>query len=58
MTYFIEHTDSWIYAPPAPPNLWRGWWVSNDDGEPMHGPFKTKESATEHLEELILEEKE
>ena len=58
MSYFIEHSDDWTHAPPVPPKLYKGWWVSNEDGEPMHGPFKAKADAAEHLEELNAEEKE
>lgn len=49
---FIEHSDDWSWAPPIPFKHWVGWWISNDDGDAMHGPFETKAEAEEELAEI------
>lgn len=51
MTQFIEHSDDWNWQPPIPARFYRGWWISNDDGEPMDGPYQSREIAEEILGE-------
>lgn len=49
MSRFIEHSDDWAWQPPIPPRAYRGWWISNDDGDPINGPFATRGEAQEEL---------
>ena len=52
VTTFIEHSDDWSWQPSIPARLYRGWYISNDDGEPMDGPYPTREALDERLEEI------
>lgn len=53
MTRFITHSDNWLWTPPIPARAYRGWYIENDDGEPINGPFKTEAEAQEELEEAL-----
>jgi hypothetical protein len=47
---FLTHSDNWHWQPPIPPSYYRGWYIENDDGEPIIGPFKTETEAQEELQ--------
>jgi hypothetical protein len=49
MTRFVEHSDNFLSPAPAP---LRGWYISNDDGEPVDGPYATKSEAEYELQEM------
>lgn len=52
MARWIEHSDDWDNFPPVPSYVYDGWYISNNDGEPQEGPFKTREEAIEVFEEM------
>lgn len=51
--YYLQHSDEWYWQPPVPVRLWEGWYVTNDDGLPMDGPYKTKAEAKAEMQEKI-----
>jgi hypothetical protein len=55
MDRYIEHSDSWPWQPPIPPGAYRGWYISNDDGEPIVGPFVTEVEAAAEFAETVWE---
>jgi len=54
--YEVVHSDA-VYSagnyPPVPSELWVGWYVFVEDGEPMWGPFKTREEAEDQRLDLL-----